>query len=104
MTLLSSSLFPPPRNFLPQTALVGVSLCDADASVAAPLTSKNQSISCVVDVVAEGRCSLVTAYNIFQFVMVYAFVQVWGGGGMGERADPYFSFRCAFGFSFSLPL
>lgn len=65
-----------------KTALVGVSLCDADASVAAPLTSKNQSISCVVDVVAEGRCSLITAYNIFQFVMVYAFVQVFAANLM----------------------
>ena len=66
-----------------KAALVGVSLCDADASVAAPLTSKNQSVSCVIDVVAEGRCSLITAYNIFQFIMLYAFVQVPRGSRSG---------------------
>ena len=63
-----------------KAAHVGVSLCEAEASVAAPLTSKRQTIACMPAVIAEGRCSLVTSYIIFKFVIVYAFIQVgwWG--------------------------
>ncbi|KAG1678904.1 hypothetical protein FOA52_003573 [Chlamydomonas sp. UWO 241] len=59
-----------------KAALVGVSLCDAEASIAAPLTSTNPSVSCMVTVVAEGRCALVTSLIIFKYTMVYAFIQV----------------------------
>lgn len=64
-------------------AHVGVSLCEAEASVAAPLTSKRQTIACVLTVIAEGRCSLITSYIIFKFIIVYAFIQV-GSGGCGR--------------------
>lgn len=74
-----------------KAAHVGVSLCEAEASVAAPLTSKRQSIACMVAVVAEGRCSLDTSYLIFKFIIVYAFIQVFGvnlmysfGGSVGN--------------------
>ena len=74
-----------------KSALVGVSLCEAEASVAAPLTSKRQTIACMVTVVAEGRCSLDTSYLIFKFIIVYAFVQVFAvnlmysfGGSVGN--------------------
>jgi cation-transporting ATPase 13A2 len=65
-----------------KAAHVGVSLCEAEASVAAPLTSKKQSIACMLTVVAEGRCSLSTSYLIFKYIIVYAFIQV---GGMGRK-------------------
>lgn len=64
-----------------KAAHVGVSLCEAEASVAAPLTSKRQTIACMLAVIAEGRCSLVTSYIIFKFIIVYAFIQVRGGAG-----------------------
>lgn len=74
-----------------KSAHVGVSLCEAEASVAAPLTSKKQTISCMIAVVAEGRCSLDTSYLIFKFIIVYAFVQVFAvnlmysfGGSVGN--------------------
>lgn len=59
-----------------KAAHVGVSLCEAEASVAAPLTSKRQTIACMLAVVAEGRCSLSTSYLIFKFIILYAFIQV----------------------------
>jgi P-type E1-E2 ATPase len=59
-----------------KAAHVGVSLCEAEASVAAPLTSKRQTIACMLTVIAEGRCSLITSYIIFKFIIVYAFIQV----------------------------
>ena len=44
----------------------GISLSEAEASVASPFTSKVANISCVIDVIKEGRCALVTAFNIFK--------------------------------------
>ncbi len=52
-----------------------MSLCEAEASVAAPMTSRNQTIGSMVDVVAEGRCTLMATYQIFQFIIGYALVQ-----------------------------
>ncbi|KAF5835495.1 hypothetical protein DUNSADRAFT_7279 [Dunaliella salina] len=57
-------------------ALVGVSLCDAEASIAAPMTSRISHIGVMATVVAEGRCSMVTSLIIFKYTMVYAFIQV----------------------------
>jgi P-type E1-E2 ATPase len=63
-------------------ASVGLSLCEAEASVAAPLTARGGSPASMVDVVAEGRCALATSQAIFKYIIVYAFVQVraavWG--------------------------
>ena len=70
-----------------KAAHVGVSLCEAEASVAAPLTSKRQTIACMLTVIAEGRCSLITSYIIFKFIIVYAFIQAsgWVGGWVDGR-------------------
>ena len=59
-----------------RAATVGVSLCDAETSVAAPVTSKNQTPGSVVDVLKEGRCSLVTAYVLIIFNLNYAVIQL----------------------------
>lgn len=59
-----------------QAAAVGVSLCEAEASVAAPLTSRRASVGCMLTVIAEGRAALVTSFIIFKFIVIYAFVQV----------------------------
>lgn len=48
----------------------------AQASVAAPMTSKAQTIASMITVVAEGRCTLMATYQIFQFIIAYALVQV----------------------------
>lgn len=56
-------------------ACVGLSLCEAEASVAAPMTSRRQTIASMVTVVAEGRCTLVATYQIFQFIVGYAMAQ-----------------------------
>ena len=41
---------------------VGVSLSEAEASIAAPFTSKVQNISCIVDLLLEGKASLTTSF------------------------------------------
>ena len=41
-----------------KTADMGISLSEAEASIAAPFTSQIQDISCVVTLLREGRCAL----------------------------------------------
>ena len=45
-----------------KTADIGVSLSEAEASIAAPFTSKIQNISCVVELLKEGKASLTTSF------------------------------------------
>jgi cation-transporting ATPase 13A2 len=56
-------------------AHVGISLSEAEASVAAPFTSKIPDISCVPNLIREGRCALVTSFGIFKYMALYSLVQ-----------------------------
>lgn len=58
------------------TATVGVSLCDTATTVAAAIVSTLQTPLAVVDVLLEGRCSLVTAYVLVNFNIMYAIIQL----------------------------
>lgn len=58
-----------------KAADVGISLSEAEASVAAPFTSKIFDITCVLDVIKEGRASLVTSFACFQYMSLYSAIQ-----------------------------
>ncbi|EGR27385.1 hypothetical protein IMG5_196550, partial [Ichthyophthirius multifiliis] len=58
-----------------KTADIGVSLSDAEASIAAPFTSKIQDISCIIQVLIEGRAALVTSFSCFKFMALYSMIQ-----------------------------
>ena len=58
-----------------RAANIGVSLSEEEASIAAPFTSKNQNISCLVPLLREGKSSLVTSIIIFKCMMLYSMVQ-----------------------------
>lgn len=58
-----------------KAADIGISLSEAEASVAAPFTSKIFDISCVLDVIKEGRASLVTSFACFQYMSLYSAIQ-----------------------------
>lgn len=51
-----------------KAADVGISLSEAEASVAAPFTSKTPDIGCVIDVIREGRAALVTSFSCFKYM------------------------------------
>ncbi|AMD18547.1 HBL355Cp [Eremothecium sinecaudum] len=58
-----------------RAADVGISLSEAEASVAAPFTSHVFEISCVLDVIKEGRAALVTSFSCFQYMSLYSAIQ-----------------------------
>ena len=45
-----------------KTAAVGISLSEAEASIAAPFTSSVHDISCVIDLLREGKAALATSF------------------------------------------
>jgi cation-transporting ATPase 13A3/4/5 len=58
-----------------KAAHVGISLSEAEASVAAPFTSRVADITCVPTVIREGRCALVTSFGVFKYMALYSMVQ-----------------------------
>ncbi|KAJ5033498.1 uncharacterized protein L3040_008613 [Drepanopeziza brunnea f. sp. 'multigermtubi'] len=54
---------------------VGISLSEAEASVAAPFTSRVFDISCVPEVIREGRAALVTSFSCFKYMSLYSAIQ-----------------------------
>jgi len=59
-----------------KAAHAGISLSTAEASVAAPFTSRNVNISCVPYVIREGRATMVSAFASFKFGVVFSFSQL----------------------------
>lgn len=58
-----------------KTADVGVSLSEADSSIAAPFTSQIADISSVLIVLKEGRCALTTSIQCFKYMALYSIIQ-----------------------------
>lgn len=58
-----------------KAAHAGISLSDAEASIAAPFTSKVPDIRCVPTIISEGRAALVTSFGIFKYMAGYSLTQ-----------------------------
>lgn len=58
-----------------KAANAGISLSEAEASVASSFTSKKSNISCVPELITEGRCALVTSFGIFKYMAAYSLTQ-----------------------------
>jgi len=58
-----------------KAAHAGISLSEAEASVASPFTSKKPDISCVPILIREGRAALVTSFGIFKYMAAYSITQ-----------------------------
>lgn len=57
-----------------KAADVGISLSEAEASVAAPFTTSTPDIGCVLEVIKEGRSALVTSFSCFKYMCVKIFL------------------------------
>lgn len=58
-----------------KAANVGISLSETEASVASPFTSRNPNISCVPEIMREGRAALVTSTGIFKVMVCYSLAE-----------------------------
>ena len=58
-----------------KVADVGISLSQEEASIAAPFTSRTPDISCVIELLKEGKCALVTSLQIFKYILLYSLIQ-----------------------------
>ncbi|ORZ37164.1 hypothetical protein BCR44DRAFT_1431579 [Catenaria anguillulae PL171] len=58
-----------------RAADVGLSLSEAEASIAAPFTSAERDIGCVLTLIKEGRAALVTTHSCFKFMAAYSCAQ-----------------------------
>ena len=58
-----------------KAANAGISLSEAEASVASPFTSKTPDILCVPRLVRESRAALVTSFGIFKYMAAYSLTQ-----------------------------
>lgn len=58
-----------------KAAHTGISLSEAESSVASPFTSKNPNIECVLEVIKEGRAALVTSFGLFKYMAAYSLCQ-----------------------------
>ncbi|OLL26120.1 putative cation-transporting ATPase [Neolecta irregularis DAH-3] len=58
-----------------KAADVGISLSEAEASVAAPFTSGVYEITCVPEIIRQGRAALVTSFSCFKYMALYSAIQ-----------------------------
>jgi len=58
-----------------KAADVGISLSEAEASVAAPFTTNKPDIGCVIEVIKEGRAALVNSFSCFKYMALYSMIQ-----------------------------
>lgn len=58
-----------------KAAHAGISLSEAESSVASPFTSRDPNIECIVKVTQEGRAALVTSFGIFKYMAAYSMTQ-----------------------------
>lgn len=58
-----------------RAAHTGISLSEAESSVASPFTSQVADISCVPRVIKECRAALVTSFGVFKFMVLYSLTQ-----------------------------
>ena len=59
-----------------KSAAVGISLSEAEASIAAPFTSKVQDIRCVIQLLIEGKAAITTTFQAFKFIELYSVIQL----------------------------
>lgn len=59
-----------------KAAHVGVSLSEAESSVASPFTAKEANISCIPKIIREGRAALVTSFGVFKFMLCYSLTEL----------------------------
>ena len=76
-----------------KAADVGVSLSQEEASIAAPFTSTNPDISCIIEVLNQGKCALVTSIEIFKYMVAFSLTEYFAMSFMMFRDTFLFDFE-----------
>jgi cation-transporting ATPase 13A3/4/5 len=58
-----------------KTAHVGIALSSSEASVVAPFTSLDKTITSVAAVLREGRCALASAFAVYSYYIIYGQIE-----------------------------
>jgi cation-transporting ATPase 13A3/4/5 len=58
-----------------KTAHVGIALSDSEASIVAPFTSLDKSITSVSELLREGRCALASALASYKYMIMYGQIE-----------------------------
>ena len=58
-----------------KAADVGISLSQEEASIAAPFTSTESNISCIINVLNQGKCALITSVEIFKYMIAFSLTE-----------------------------
>ncbi|KAG5519875.1 hypothetical protein PMAC_000152 [Pneumocystis sp. 'macacae'] len=58
-----------------KAANIGISLSDTEASIVSSFTDKKFDITCVFDLIREGRAALVTSFSCFKYMALYSAIQ-----------------------------
>lgn len=61
-----------------KAADIGLSLSTEEASLAAPFVSLESELTCVIDLLTEGRGSLVNSFQNFKYLLFYSMSQCFG--------------------------
>jgi cation-transporting ATPase 13A3/4/5 len=69
-----------------KAAHVGVALSDSEASVVAPFTSLDKTITSVLEVLREGRCALSSSFSSYKYMLMYGQVETFN-----QVANAYFN-------------
>ncbi|XP_077414643.1 polyamine-transporting ATPase 13A3-like isoform X2 [Vanacampus margaritifer] len=56
----------------------GISLSELEASVASPFTSNIPNISCITNLIRQGRAALVTTFCVFKFMSLFSLIMFCG--------------------------
>ncbi|KAL5499439.1 hypothetical protein EMCRGX_G010855 [Ephydatia muelleri] len=90
-----------------KAAHVGISLSEAEASVASPFTSKTPNITCVPVLLQEGRAAITTSFSTFKYMALYSLVLFssvsilyWHFSYLGDKQYLYGDMVIILGFSF----
>ena len=54
-----------------KTTDVGISLSQKETSISVPFTSTEFDISCIINVLAQGKCALINSVEIFKYIIVF---------------------------------
>ena len=76
-----------------KAADVGVSLSQEEASIAAPFTSTNPDIRCIIEVLNQGKCALVTSVEIFKYMIIFSLTEFFAMSLMMFRRSFLFDYQ-----------